>query len=161
MNFTFILLGEVSYIQPFLELWLVDFFIRRHLSNSFSSSMWINSRQVSFIYTQFGLCGLAHFFSMNKVAYIDHMREFLEVQAHLRRSCSIASGNVSILIYLFSNHSLTKSLLKPIATRFSKETLLTEGKQILCGSNLQISWSYKIIQIVSWLCLLFLLVCNF
>ena len=63
---------------------------------------------------------------MNKVAYIGRMREFLEAPAHLRRFCSFASGNDSILIYLFSKHSLTKGPPKPIATRFSKETLLTE-----------------------------------
>ena len=63
---------------------------------------------------------------MSKEAYRDRTREFLEAPAHLRRSCSFASGNGSILIYLFSKHSLTKGPLKPIATRFSKETLLTE-----------------------------------
>lgn len=50
----------------------------------------------------------------------------LEAPAHLRRACSFTSGNGSILIYLFAKHSLTKGLPKPIATRFSKETLLTE-----------------------------------
>lgn len=59
-------------------------------------------------------------FSMNKVAYIDRMRgpwsasTLAEVLPLCLRQCQCT--------YLFSNCSLTKSLLKPIETCFSKET---------------------------------------
>lgn len=61
------------------------------------------------------------FCSVNEVAYIDHVRAFLEAQAQCGVPSTFASSNVSILNLFY--YTLSKILLKPVATSFSKETL--------------------------------------
>ena len=66
---------------------------------------------------------MAYFTLREQVAYVDHVRAFLEAQAQCGVPGAFASSNVSILNLFY--YTLMKILLKPVATSFSKETLLT------------------------------------